>query len=469
MTHIGGIVLAAGASSRFGRPKQLLQWAGKPLVARAVDAALEAGLEPVVVVLGCAAAQVRAELEDRAVQWVMNWRWEEGLSTSVRLGLAMLPPDTEGAIFLQCDQPLVTAKLLKKLILRFESTQAPIVYPTHAGQRSTPVLFDRALFPALAGVSGDKGGRSLIARYGDQAVSVEVDGLLLTDIDTPDDYERLLKAIPYSEAIPPKFSLAEIRHLIVDMDGVLWRGNEPVEGLVDFFDLLRQREIGFVLATNNASQRPDQYMNKLARFGVTVGPEHILTSAQATADYLASIAPPGARVHVLGMEGLRDALTAGGFTLVEEGAEYVVVGWAIDLTWRKLAVAALQIQAGATFIGTNPDVTFPSEVGPVPGNGAQLAALQAATGVAPLVIGKPEPWLYQEAMRRLGATPETTAVIGDRLDTDIAGGVRAGLRTILVLSGTSNESDLRASPVRPDLVAADIGELARLWKEEMGG
>ena len=236
-----------------------------------------------------------------------------------------------------------------------------------------------------------------------------------------------------------------------------------------FFDLLRQREIGFVLATNNASQRPDQYMNKLARFGVTVGPEHILTSAQATADYLASIAPPGARVHVLGMEGLRDALTAGGFTLVEEGAEYVVVGWAIDLTWRKLAVAALQIQAGATFIGTNPDVTFPSEVGPVPGNGAQLAALQAATGVAPLVIGKPEPWLYQEAMRRLGATPETTAVIGDRLDTDIAGGVRAGLRTILVLSGTSSESDLRASPVRPDLVAADIGELARLWKEEMGG
>ena len=269
---------------------------------------------------------------------------------------------------------------------------------------------------------------------------------------------RPFQATPPQPAIP-----RHVRHLIVDMDGVLWRGNQPVDGLAEFFAFLRQHDVRFILATNNASKGADQYAEKLARFGVEAPLESILTSAQATAAYLTTVAPPGTPVHVLGAEGLRDALTERGFVLTDDGARYVVVGWTQEMTWRNLAQAALLIQRGATFIGANPDTNYPTEEGLVPGNGAQLAALQVTTGVAPLVIGKPEPGLYQEAMRRLGSTPETTAALGDRLDTDIVGGRRVGLFTILVLSGVATAADLAASPVKPDLVCADVRELTRLW------
>jgi 4-nitrophenyl phosphatase len=145
--------------------------------------------------------------------------------------------------------------------------------------------------------------------------------------------------------------------------------------------------------------------------------------------------------------------------LADEKAAYVVVGWDRQLTWDKLATAALLIHEGAGFIGTNPDVSYPTARGPVPGNGAQLAALEAATGITPVVTGKPEPWMIEEALRRMDARPETAAIIGDRLDTDIAGGVRAGLTTVLVLSGITSKADLAASPVKADLVYADIVEL----------
>ena len=130
----------------------------------------------------------------------------------------------------------------------------------------------------------------------------------------------------------------------------------------------------------------------------------------------------------------------------------------------KLRDKRILLTGGAGFIGTNPDTSFPTEYGPVPGNGAQLAALEATTGVAPTIIGKSGPWMYEEAIRRMGANPETIAVIGDRLDTDIAGGVRAGLTTVLVLSGIATEADLATSLVRPTIVCADIQELMRMWK-----
>jgi 4-nitrophenyl phosphatase len=192
----------------------------------------------------------------------------------------------------------------------------------------------------------------------------------------------------------------------------------------------------------------------------------VLTSGEATAAYLATVAPPGAPIYPIGEEGLRRTLTRHGFTLVEDSrsrAEYVVVGWDRQLSWAKLAEATLLINAGARLVGTNPDRSYPTERGVVPGNGAQLAALEAASGVKAFVVGKPEPWMYEEAMRRMDARPETTAVIGDRLDTDIPGGVRLGLTTALVLSGIASEADLAASPFKPDVVAADIGALTRLW------
>ena len=477
MNKIAAVILAAGASTRFGRPKQLLDWGETTLLAHAANVALSAGFAPVVVVLGCQADAARAALEPLAhpTQIVMNWRWQQGMSTSVQTGLAALPPKTEGAIFLQCDQPLVTADLLRAMAARFKETGALIVHPTHAGQRSTPVLFARRLFPELAAVTGDEGGRSLIARYAKAVAAVEVtDPDVLADVDTPADYERLVP--PPSS---PQAKLESIRHLIIDMDGVLWRGDEPMPGLREFFGFLRQHDVGFCLATNNASRLPEQYAAKLARFGVEIPLESVLSAAQAAAAYLAGFAPPGTRVYAIGQEGTRRALEKHGFVLTNKadgyvgkadgdvGAEYVVSGWDRDLTWEKLKTAALLIHDGAGFIGTNPDTSFPTERGPVPGNGAQLAALQATTGVTPTILGKPEPWMYEEAMRRMGACPETTAVVGDRLNTDIEGGVRAGITTVLVLSGITAEADLAASPVEPDLIVADIKELIQTWENQL--
>jgi 4-nitrophenyl phosphatase len=502
LKRIGAVILAAGASTRFGQPKQLLDWDGVPLLVHVVDVVVAAGLGPTIVALGCLAESVRAALDAAAyrrgwvsVQTVMNWRWEEGMSTSVQVGLSALPPETEGAVFLQCDQPLITPDLLRSLVTRFEETDASIVHPTHAGQRGTPVLFSRRLFAELAAVTGDEGGRSLITRHAQDVATVQVtDPTVLADIDTPDEYERLRNAASGSRVsdsrsqsqsrsqfqgartrqetvgLKPESILPSIRHLIIDMDGVLWRGDTPMDGLQAFFAFLHQHHVDFVLATNNASRTPEQYADKLARLGIEVPTERILTSALVAATYLATLAPPGSRVYAIGEDGARRALEQQGFVLsggIDDGAEYVVVGWDRQLTWNKLAAAALLIHAGATFIGTNPDLNFPTELGPVPGNGAQLAAIEVTTGVAPVVVGKPEPRMYQEAMGRLGARPETTAVLGDRLDTDIAGGVRTGLSTILVLSGITTEADLASSAVRPNLVCRDIEELVQVWTDQL--
>jgi 4-nitrophenyl phosphatase len=455
LKQVSAVILAAGGSTRFGQPKQLLAWEGIPLVAHVADVALSAGLAPVIVVLGCQAEATGAALGTRPVQTVINRRWEEGLSTSVKSGLAALPPTTDAAIFLQCDQPLITADLLRRLAARFEESGAPIVHPTHAGQRSTPVLFARDLFPELAAVRGDEGGRGLIARYAEDVSTVKVaNSNTLADVDVPADYDRLRTS-----------RLQTVAHLIVDMDGVLWNGDEPEAGLQQFFAFLRQHRVDFVLATNNSSKTPEQYVTKLARFGVDTPVERVLTSAQATASYLTTVTPPGTRIYAIGEEGIKRALLERGFELTEKEAAHVVVGWDRRLTWDKLKTAALLIHTGAGFIGTNPDTNFPTEQGPVPGNGAQLAALETTTGVAPIVIGKPEPWLYKEAMQRMGAHPATTAVVGDRLDTDIAGGVRLGLTTILVLSGITSRANLADSPINPDLVQANIGELTRKWAD----
>lgn len=262
-------------------------------------------------------------------------------------------------------------------------------------------------------------------------------------------------------------SLSPIRHLIIDMDGVLWHGDLPLPGLQSFFNFMRQRGIRFVLATNNASQTPEQYVAKLARMGVTVSRDEVLTSAQATALYLENIALPGSAVYTIGEIGLREALTEHGFQLSENGSPYVVVGMDRGLTWEKLARATINIRAGATFIGTNPDRTLPSERGITHGNGAILAALTAATDVTPVIVGKPEPIMYQLAMARLGGTTEDTAALGDRLETDILGAVRTGIRSILVLSGVSTREQIAELDYAPDWVFANIAELTTQWEADL--
>ncbi|MBI3363027.1 MAG: HAD-IIA family hydrolase [Chloroflexi bacterium] len=257
-------------------------------------------------------------------------------------------------------------------------------------------------------------------------------------------------------------NLASIRHLIIDMDGVLWEGDRPLPGLVGFFATLRRLNITFVLATNNASQTPEQYIAKCARMGVEISRDEILSSAQATALYLSQQSSNGARVFALGEDGVRNALTERGFSLCnlyEVNAQYVVCGMDRGLSWDKLATATLNIRAGAKFIGTNPDTTLPTERGITHGNGAILAALQTATGVAPTLIGKPEPIMYQQAMARLGGTTGDTWALGDRLETDILGAIRAGIRSILVMSGIATPEQLAASDYQPDIVLPGILEL----------
>ncbi|MGZ8162083.1 MAG: HAD-IIA family hydrolase [Methylobacter sp.] len=273
---------------------------------------------------------------------------------------------------------------------------------------------------------------------------------------------------------------SNIRALIIDMDGVLWHGDQPLPGLTDFFQTLYELEIRFILATNNASLTPQQYVAKLARMGVTVAQNAILTSGMATAFYLAEHTDPATtRVFVLGEDGARQPLSDRGFTLtglyevnngnsqtLNNGADIVVCGKDETLTWDKLATATLNIRAGAKFIGTNADITLPTEHGITHGNGAILAALQVATGVTPIIIGKPEPIIYQQALALLGVDPAQTVAIGDRLETDILGAIRTGIRSIMVLTGISTQEDLETSDFQPTWIMPDIRSLTQALRSQ---
>lgn len=258
-----------------------------------------------------------------------------------------------------------------------------------------------------------------------------------------------------------------IKNLILDMDGVLWRGETPMPGLVEFFATLRQKNINFVLATNNATKTAVMYTDKLARFGVEVAPEQILTSAETTAVYLSQRYDVGTAVYVVGEKGLHEALLAKGFHIItpEQArngatAPLVVVGFNSHVVYDELAMGAMLVRKGATFIGTNPDPSYPSELGPLPGAGSLLAVIETSTGVSPFIVGKPKPIIFQEAVKRLDGTATNTAMVGDRLTTDIAGGNDAGLVTILLLSGVTSREQVLDSPIKPDFTFADITELA---------
>ena len=274
-------------------------------------------------------------------------------------------------------------------------------------------------------------------------------------------------------------SFKNIRALIIDMDGVLWHGTQAIAGFIEFFQTLNDLDIRYILATNNASLTPEQYVTKLANMGVTVSQKQILTSGMATALYLSErVNPKETRVFVVGEDGATQPLLDLGFTLTglyevdnsdkpeQKGADIVVCGKDETLTWAKLATASLNIRAGASFIGTNADTTLPTEHGITHGNGAILAALEVATGVSPTIIGKPEPIIYQQALGLLGISPDETVALGDRLETDILGAVRTGIRSIMVLTGISSEADLQDSGYQPTWVMADIRAVTKALREQ---
>lgn len=238
---------------------------------------------------------------------------------------------------------------------------------------------------------------------------------------------------------------------LVDLDGVLRRGNQKIEGAPELLDILED----YVIVTNNSTRTPHMYSKELGKIGLFIPPERIFTSAKATALFLKEN-----RIYttawVVGERGLVEEIENIGYTITEDG-ECVVVGWDRTLTFQKLETACLAIRNGAEFIGTNPDLTYPSERGIIPGCGSILAFLEACTYQNPLVIGKPNPLIMELALQKL--EDKNAYVIGDRLDTDIQAGITAGLKTILVMTGVETEKSLESSDIQPDFVFSNLGDL----------
>jgi 4-nitrophenyl phosphatase len=266
-------------------------------------------------------------------------------------------------------------------------------------------------------------------------------------------------------------SLNQLKYLILDMDGVLWLGKTPMPRLSEFFETLNRFGIAVALATNNATSTVDMYLEKLAGFGVTVPAQRIITSAVATGRFLSTKYPAGTSAYVVGGPGIMEAMKSAGFRILNDDptaatADLVVVGLDREINYEKLSRASLYIARGAAFYGTNPDPSYPSERGELPGAGAIIASIVATTDKKPVIIGKPGGIMFQEALRSLDATPEETAMVGDRLATDILGAQQVGLKTILTLSGVTDKISLGISDIRPDWVFPDIAAIMTALIEE---
>jgi 4-nitrophenyl phosphatase len=271
--------------------------------------------------------------------------------------------------------------------------------------------------------------------------------------------------------VPSDADLARLRAaraFVFDMDGVLYRGHDPLPGVSELLAAIQARGADYVLATNNSMASPQQYADRLGAMGLSVSMDKIQTSGTATRDYLRQHLPEGAAVYVVGMPGLKEQVyDVGGFTPAEpaEGVANtaaVVCGLDQEFTYAKLKAAFFAIRAGARFIATNIDSSLPTESGFVPGAGTIVAAIRTATGVEPTVIGKPSPEVLIQAAHELGAGPAESVMIGDRLDTDILAGNRAGMLTAMVLTGVSSVADIDGSGARPDIVIPGLPELRAL-------
>lgn len=257
--------------------------------------------------------------------------------------------------------------------------------------------------------------------------------------------------------------LSELRALLIDLDGVLWLGARGLPGVPEFFAFLNSRNIRYVLVSNNATRPVDFTVDRMRELGVVVPPAQVLTSAVAAPRYLSRQLPNVKRVFIVGEPALHAALTEAGYDVVPSGADAVVVGLDRRVTYDVLRDACLEIRRGAAFIATNGDRTLPTEQGLVPGAGSILAALVAATDAMPIVIGKPGRPMFELALEIAGTPIETTAMLGDRLDTDIDGAADFGLTTILVLTGVSTRADVERNRVKPDFIVPDLPALTAAW------
>ena len=251
---------------------------------------------------------------------------------------------------------------------------------------------------------------------------------------------------------------SDIECWLTDMDGVLVHENTPIPGASKLLEQWRDQGVPFLVLTNNSIFTPRDLSARLRASGLIVPEESIWTSALATADFCASQVPGGS-AFVIGEAGLTTALHEVGFVMTETAPDYVVVGETRNYSFDAITKAIRLILDGSRFIVTNPDATGPSAQGVLPATGAIAALISKATGREPYVVGKPNPMMFRSALNRIGAHSENTAMIGDRMDTDIVAGIEAGLHTILVMTGISDEAEIRKYPFRPDEILSGVHEL----------
>lgn len=250
-----------------------------------------------------------------------------------------------------------------------------------------------------------------------------------------------------------------IKAAILDMDGVLWRSKTPLCNLPELFANFDNNSISVILATNNGTNTISQYVEKLKGYGVAIDPHQVVTSTMAVS-YLAKKHFPGAGpVYISGSQALIDTLAEYGFYHSKEDAQAVVAGLSWDCNYESIKNTSLMIQKGLPFFFTNPDATYPTPEGNVPGAGTLLAALETATGVKAMLAGKPLPFLFEVALERLKTLPSETIVVGDRLNTDIQGGYDALCKTVFVLTGVNSREDLENWSPLPDLIIENIQDL----------
>ena len=250
----------------------------------------------------------------------------------------------------------------------------------------------------------------------------------------------------------------EIECWLTDMDGVLVHESAALPGAAALLQQWTDAGTPFLVLTNNSIFTPRDLSARLRASGLNVPEDRIWTSALATADFLKSQIP-GGTAFVIGEVGITTALHEAGFIMTETNPDYVVVGETRNYSFEAITKAIRLLLAGARFIVTNPDATGPSADGPLPATGAIAALITKATGMEPYVVGKPNPMMFRSAMNKIGAHSENTAMIGDRMDTDIIAGIEAGLHTILVMTGISDEAEVGRYPFRPDEIMAGVHEL----------
>jgi NagD protein len=246
---------------------------------------------------------------------------------------------------------------------------------------------------------------------------------------------------------------------LIDMDGVIYRGGELIAGADRFIAELQSQDVPFLFLTNNSQRTRRDVAKKIERLGIRVSESHVYTCAMATARFLASQKPNGT-AYVIGEGGLLTALHKNGFSIVDKDPDYVVVGEGRSLNFEMAEQALRMILDGAKLVATNMDPNCPTQNGLRPGCGAVVAMLEAASGVKAFSVGKPSPIMLRAARKELGLSTDETVVIGDTMETDILGGTQLEYKTILVLSGSTSEKDLRNYAYQPDLIVPSLAELS---------